>query len=82
MMEKVTTREDNGVIEKLIGFEFMQFDLECADSALIALRIAEENMDFDDVMEKALHVVHVFTSDLARRQREWYEDIKTAAGLQ
>lgn len=81
MKEEVTAREDHDVIGRLVGFELMQFELECANSAIIALRLAEENMDFDGVMEKALYVVSAFTGDLVRRQREWYEDIKKAADL-
>lgn len=80
-MNEVTNKRKLSVKDMLMDFDLLQYQLECAEAAVFALRIAEENMDAEGITVKALYVVQAFMCDLSREQREWYETAKEAAGL-
>lgn len=80
-MSEVTNHKKRDMRFMLQDFDLFQYQLECAESAVFALRVAEEHMDTDGIMEKALYVVQSFLGDLAREQREWYADVCKEAGI-
>lgn len=80
-MKEVTNQPKLSVKDMLMDFDLLQYQLECAEASVFALRIAEENMDAEGITAKALYVVQAFMCDLSREQREWYETAKEAAGL-
>lgn len=80
-MSEETNRKKSDMRAMLLDFDLFQYQLECAESAVFALRTAEEHMDVDGIMEKALYAVQSFLGDLAREQREWYTNVCKEAGI-
>lgn len=80
-MNNGTNQQDRSVKGMLLEFDLLQYQLECAENAMYALRLAADNWDSDRDMGGALYVVQSFLNDLSREQREWYETAKEAAGL-
>ena len=80
-MNNGTNQQDRSVKDMLIEFDLFQYQLECAENAMYALRLAAENWDSDRDMGGALYVVQSFLNDLSREQREWYETAKEVTGL-
>lgn len=79
-MNEVTNRQNRSVNDMLIEFDLLQYQLECAEAAIFAMRIAEENTDTEETA-KALYVIQAFMGDLVLEQRKWYAGITEAAGL-
>lgn len=80
-MKEVTNQQKLSVKDMLMDFDLLQYQLECAENAMYALRLAADNWDSDRDMGGALYVVQSFLNDLSRGQREWYETAKEAASL-
>ena len=80
-MNNGTNQQDRSAKDMLMEFDLLQYQLECAENAMYALRLAADNWDSDRDMGGALYVVQSFLNDLSREQREWYETAKAAAGL-